>query len=436
MKSDKSKWFKEAIKANAWKRFSWIYRAFMVTKLVNAHDAFQPGQPEPKHMDLFQDSSSDDYAFYDREKNEFIRLEGHKTTSPLLWYDETFELNAGECPNLKENVTTTYGIALFNLLWLVHPFGDKFNYINGEFKPKKIQDMIVDAANNTDPNKPTVTPDEINKWKDIVLATASLSPIAVPTADRNSLTISKKVLEERDRLLKENKDKLTDAAVVADIEKQLIDLDTSLNKGALSEKFYGPASKLRNMGRKRQFIMYGLEGGLDGDLKCIPNSLNEGLNFELTTVSADTITAASASRGLLTAQGGELVKYNLRMFQNSAIRIDDCGTKKGIVMVVNDFTASFLVNRYAFINGKTTLLNKDNLKGLMGKTITVRSPGYCLAPDRDMCKHCTDANLSRKVNGIAVAVGATTNVIMQNDMKAMHGQVNTPYDFNLSEHLS
>lgn len=436
MKSDKSKWFKEAIKANAWKRFSWIYRAYMVTKLTNTQDAFQPDKPEPNHMDLFKDSNSDDYAFYDKEKNEFIRLEGHVVTEPLLGYDEIFELKAGECPNLKEDVKTTYGIALFNLLWLVHPFGTKFNYINGEFKPKKIQDMIVDAASNTDPNKPTVTPDEINKWKDIVLATASLSPVAVPTADRNSLTVSKKVLEERDRLLKENKDKLTDAAVVADIEKQLIDLDAGLNKGALSENFYGPAPKLRNMGRKRQFIMYGLEGGLDGELKCIPKSLNEGMDFENTSVSADTITSASASRGLLTAQGGELVKYNLRMFQNSSIKMEDCGTKKGIVMQVNDITSNFLPNRFAIINGKTIVLTKDNLKQLAGKTIIVRSPGYCIAPDRDMCQKCTDVNLARKPNGIAVAVGATTNVIMQNDMKAMHGQVNTPYDFELSEHLS
>jgi hypothetical protein len=214
-------------------------------------------------------------------------------------------------------------------------------------------------------------------------------------------------------------------------------MDAEINKDDVSEGFFGPVPKLRGVGRKKADIIYGLEGGLGGTGGLIKDSLAEGLDFTLLPLYADTTTAASSSRGLLTAQGGELVKYNLRMFQNSLIVMEDCGSKYYLDVIVDKNDHSFLLGRRILIDGgKTITLDDINIKQYFGKPIKLRSPGTCLAGGRNFCKMCLDINLAERPDGIAIATGSTTNVIMQDAMKAMHGKVNDTMDIEPADHMS
>ena len=89
-----------------------------------------------------------------------------------------------------------------------------------------------------------------------------------------------------------------------------------------------------------------------------------------------------------------------------------------------------------FVGDKTVTINKADLKGLTGKDIKLRSPGYCLTKDRNFCKSCVDVNLALRRDGVAVAASAGASKIMMDAMKAIHGRQNDSFEFNLLDHLS
>ena len=438
MNINRQAWFKQAIKKERWKEPGWVTRLFCVTDLENVNDiVIDTTKPIPAY-ELFVSLDNKSYCFWDDESQEFIPIDGSDVTEPLFKVSDKITLNPGDLPNVTEVTQTTFGNVIINLYCCVYPFGSKLPFFTGKLSGEEIEAMVIQRAakGSGKPQEGEILPEEIDRYKKSVSALAAFSPICCPTASRGTLTVSKDVIAKRDELLKKHEHEIDDPAVVAMIEKELLDLDKKMNAGDPAyEGFFGPVSKLRNVGRKRQKIIYGVEGGIDGRLRTIKSSLSEGMDYKLIPLTADTITAASQSRGSLTAQGGELVKYNLRMFQNSSIVEDDCGTKGYLPIRVNEDNG-WLENRNMFVGEKTVTITKGDLKGLIGKDIKLRSPGYCLTKDRNFCKSCVDVNLAMRPDGVAVAASAGASKIMMDAMKAMHGRQNDSFEFNLIDHLS
>lgn len=438
MNINKQAWFKQAIEKERWKEPGWVVKLFCVTELENVNDIIVNAEKPIPGFELFINIDNKSYCYWDSDSSEFIPIDGSDVTEPLFTVSEKITLNPGDLPNVHEVTQTTFGNVIVNLYACVYPFGSKLPFFTGKLSGEEIEAMVIQRASK-DPSKPQegeILPEEIDRYKKSVSALAAFSPICCPTASRGTLTVNKQVLARRDELLKKHADEIDDPAVVAGIEKELLDLDMKLNADDPAyQGFFGPASKLRKVGRKRQKILYGVEGGIDGRLRTIKTSLSEGMDYTQIPLTADTITAASQSRGSLTAQGGELVKYNLRMFQNSSIVEDDCGTKNYLAVEVTGDNG-WLENRRMFVGDKTVTITKADLKGLIGKVIKLRSPGYCIAKDRNFCKACVDVNLAMRPDGIAVAASAGASRIMMDAMKAMHGRQNDNFEFKLIEHLS
>lgn len=438
MNINKQAWFKQAINKERWKEPGWIVRLFCVTELENVNDVVISNDKPIPPYELFVNIDNKSYCYWDDAENEFIPIDGSDVTEPLFNVSDKITLNPGDLPNVFEIIQTTFGNVVVNLYACVYPFGSKLPFFTGRLSGGEIEAMVIQRAakGGGKPQEGEILPEEIDRYKKSVSAMAAFSPICCPTASRATLTVSPEVIKRRDELLKKHEDNIDDPTVVASIEKELLDLDKKINSGdAAYEGFFGPASKLRNVGRKRQKIIYGVEGGIDGRLRTVKQSLSEGMDYKLIPLTADTITAASQSRGSLTAQGGELVKYNLRMFQNSSIVEDDCGTK-GYLPVLVDDDNGWLENRRMFAGDKTATIAKADLKGLIGKEIKLRSPGYCLTKDRNFCKACVDVNLAMRPDGIAVAASAGASKIMMDAMKAMHGRLNDDIEINIQDHLS
>lgn len=438
MNINRQAWFKQAIKKERWKEPGWIVKLFCVTELENVNDIVVSSDNTPPPYELYADMKGVGYCYWDDEANEFIPFDGTSLIEPFLKLTDRITLNPGDLPNVKQQIETNLGNVIINLYCCIYAFGDKLPFFTGKLSGDEIQAVVIEKAtkdqNNPQPGE--ITPAEITQYKKAVSALAAFSMICCPTASRASMTVRKEILTKRDDLFAKHAHEIDDPAVVAEIEKELLTMDKELNKGDVSDGFFGPSSKLRNVGRKRQKIMYGVEGGLDGKLRTIPKSLAEGMDYSQLPVYADTITAASQSRGLLTAQGGELVKYNLRMFQNTLISEEDCGTKGYLEILVSKDDYKWLENRRIFVNGKTVTIAKDSLKSLIGTTIKLRSPGYCLTKDRNYCKACVDSNLAARPDGVAVAASAGASKIMMDAMKAMHGRVNDNFEFDLSQYIS
>lgn len=434
---NRTEWFRQAIKKDRWKEPGWITQLFCVTELTNIQDVAVTQDNPPLPFDIFASADGKSYCYWDQGESEFIQFDGSDVTEPLFKVTDRIKLNSGDIPNAHEPIDTNLGNVVINLYMLVYAFGNKFPFFTGKTDGGSIQKIITDRAVNPPENPDLhITAAEIDQYKKAVSALVSFAMIASASGSRASFTINKEVIELRDKLFDKYKDELSNPAVVADIEKQCVDLDISLRKGDVSDAYFAGDRKLQAVGRKKQSISYGLEGGLSGELTLIKSALNEGMNFEDIPLYADSSTAASQSRGLLTAQGGELVKYNLRMFQNSYISEDDCGTKGYIDFFVNAVNVSLLPTRHIFTdNGDTIMVTKAMAKDLIGKRIKLRSPGYCLTPGRNFCKSCVDANIAKRPNGIATTTSKGTSIIMNVAMKKMHGTVGENFDALPEEHL-
>ena len=431
-------WFKQAIKKDRWKEPGWVTQIFCVTELENMKDVMVDVNKPIAPFELFVFMDDKTYCYWDADENEFIQINNTLVTEPLFKVEDKIKLNPGDIANVKESVDSTLGCVIINLYMCVYAFGDKVPYFNGQTKGGDIEKYIVSKSQERTKDAPidAIFPDEIVQYKKATMALAPFAMICCASADKASLTINPKVLELRDSLFAKHKDELSNPAVVADIEKQCVDLDIELRKGSISDGFFMGDRKLQAVGRKKAFISYGLEGGLGGELSLVKNSLSEGINYQDLPLYADAITAASQSRGLLTAQGGELVKYNLRMFQNASISMDDCGTTGYIDFLVTASNVKMLPTRYMFMGKETVMITSDQTKSLIGTRIKLRSPGYCLASGRNFCKHCVDVNIAARPNGIATTTSKGSSVIMNVAMKKMHGTVLEAFDFIIADHIS
>lgn len=430
----RTEWFKKAIKHERWKEPGWIQTVFTVTELKSVNDVQVSLSNTPQPFDLFVAGDDKHYCYWDNEESEFVIIDGAEVTEPILRYKDKIKLNVGDLPNIKEPTDTNVGTVVINLYMCVYAFGDKLPFFNGQTDGGNIQKFIIARALSGDPDAPT--PAEILQWKKATAVLAIFAAICCPSGTRASFTVNKQVIDLRDQLLKKHETELDNVAVIADIEKQLVDYDTKLRAGDESDGFFMNQRKLAAVGRKKQMIMYGVEGGLDGKTNLIRRSLNEGMDYKELPLYADAITAASQSRGLLTAQGGELVNYNLRMFQNSRIQQEDCETKLYLPMVVSDDNKHMLPGRYMATDKTPLLMTEKMIASLMGKTIKLRSAGYCNSAHLGYCKTCCDTHIARTPDGIAVATGRGTNIIMNDSMKAMHGRVDESFDFVLADHIS
>ncbi len=430
-------WFKQAIKKDRWKEPGWVTQIFCVSELENMKDVVVNPELPPKPFDLFVFMDDKSYCYWDEEEKQFTSIDGTVVTEPLFKVEDKIKLVKGDLPNVSDSISTTLGNVIINLYLCVYPFGGKVPFFTGKTQGHDIERYIISKAQEYTKDAPpdAIFPHEIAKYKMSASALAPFAIICCASGSRVSMTIKKEVLELRDQLFEKHKDELSNPAVVADIEAQCVKYDTELRKGDVSDGYFMGDKKLQGVGRKKQLISYGLEGGLGGELQLIKKSLSEGIDFKDIPLYADAVTAASQSRGLLTAQGGELVKYNLRMFQNSYIKEDDCGTKGYIDFFVSAYNYNILPTRFMFVGNSTVMITKEAAKDLIGKRIKLRSPGYCNTGGRNFCKHCVDVNIAARPNGIATTTSRGSSIIMNVAMKKMHGTVLEGFDFILAEHI-
>lgn len=351
------------------------------------------------------------------DKNHWTEIDGVGELAPIVYYKDVFQVNPGDLPNIKTPTKTTGGNFITNLYLLVVPFGDKFPFVNkkcsaGDFNAPIEKALAADL----------ISIEDFLYFSELCSFLENLWGVSTPTGSAKTMTVSPSVLALKDKLLKEHANELDNPVVITDIEKQLIDADADDFKGDVSEDFFISA-KSRGVSRKKAKIMYGLDDGLGGKPSLNINSLADGLTAETIPMSADSTRAASYSRGFLTAQGGELVNYLYRVFMNSKITVDDCGTKLGLPIMITSDNMKRYIGRYMISNGVTTLITAESIKTYLNKQIMVRSPGRCKAKAPNFCGSCTDEFFYKFRETVHIETSLPGSVIMNDRMKAMHGRV-------------
>lgn len=415
----KRDYFIQGLLANSYRWKAWVLECFSVVELRTAPT--HPDELNPEVHWPYQQYSPDGVkrCFVNPATGQEEVIEDAKVNVPLFDRYDDLTLAVGELPNVKKQVETCYGNALFNAISLVYSFGDVVEFKTGEINIGKLEDEIAALL-----KAKTVTVEQLQRYYEGTcwlegfsqLFTASSTPYTVvPHPEYKAL---------KKRLLEENKDHLEDPVVMAKIQKELATLDREwIAKDP--EGGFIRSNKDFDITRAKTFYMYGLEANFNGDggSTLIKNSLSEGWDPAAMPAGINALREGSFSRGAMTALGGEAAKTTFRMVANTRIVPHDCGTKVGEAVRVNDKNFVQFIGKLRIdpTTGKQELLTSGTVKSFVGKLIYVRSPMFCKQGKPDFCLQCMGEFIRGKESALALAEAQVSSTMMLVQMKKAHG---------------
>lgn len=303
---------------------------------------------------------------------------------PIYRVQDRFMLEKGMIVSYTDSkpALTDVGKFVLNQVVLANSVGDKIPYINGRVDPSVTDDMIAKLI-----VQKKIGRKEYNAYINAGFWLGEEGSLFVPCWSEKSMGTDPKILKKKNELLAALKGDY-DPTRIVEIEQELIAMDKEYLKDDASMAYWKAiGNKAFNEERKKSWIMFGLTPsfGETGKYMFVENSLQEGWNKENVTEAANDIRRGSYGRGKETAKGGEQTKYILRIFQNVSIAEDDCGTKKGLPVLLTESNYKQYDQRF-LMNGKVTDI--PFLKANIGKVITIRSPMYCKTKGFDYCAKC------------------------------------------------
>lgn len=415
--------FLAAMAAEEFRRRAWVLSAFSVIR--EDTDAWK------RNAYAYRIVQTPTGAYYVNPDNiaELLPIEGTKAGEPPYTFKERVQVKASQVANLtKASLETNYGNLLFNFVACIWPFRSKVPYQEGRITARGMEALILPRLQDTPKEEELredkwLYVDEYLKFCDAMFYLAGFTQLLVPGSSPKSMVQPKGMQELRARLLEENKDRLHDPSVVAQIQKQLIAFDKEYLKGDSSTGML-ITNKSWNVVRSKQFGMVGAEMKLNEsvDVKVIPKSLAEGWSLQHFPDYMNSLRAGSYNRGAQTVLGGESVKWLLRASSNISVTAPDCGSTRG-----NDFTATrdnadWLVGFSIITPQGPKLVSDQDAASYIGKRVTVRSPMFCKLPKTDYCATCVGQRLAAHPTALSAAIAEQGSAFLDIFMAAAHGK--------------
>lgn len=422
---DKRDFFLKALAAGSYRYKRWVLEAFSTTQQKDVGNF-------PYALLRKEDGS---YWFHNPENDNALETIGTfpENEAPFHFREELV-LAANTLPNQKRSITTTYGNVLANQIVLVHAFGDKVDYIEGRMSVAAIEKMIQDKIRDTpapgEPRDPKfIYVDEYKRFNDAVLSLAGYTTLCVPTATERSLTTDPQIAVRRKELMEQYKDQLNDPVIQARIDAELIAMDRAWLKGDPSEGFF-IKSKSYEIVRKKTHLLQGAESGFGKTGELIDKPLSEGWTPDNLPAMANALRSGSFNRGAQTALGGEAAKFNYRIFQNTTINEEDCGSKIGLPVLLDEQNSRFYISSSIISGEKTIELTDENIQQYIGKTVQMRSPGFCQSKGTNFCKVCVGQAIAKTPTALSTYAADIGSIFLGLFLKSMHGKALTlvPWD--------
>lgn len=379
--------------------------------------------------------------FVDPAKNgELTKLDVPAGSAPLSW-GTRLELKAGDYPNLKEDVLTTYGNAIYNCVIAIYAFKGKVPfhvgklnikaYENTHIKPRFTDGYSYENPVGEDPFTDKIYVDEYLKYHEGWQLLSDLSLIGVPTLSKRSMSTHPDMQKTREALIKAHAHELDDPVVVVNIVDQLIKLDQEWLAGDSSNGFL--TNKIKETVRSKLYMIGGFSPGFEvGKWDLIIDSLDEGWRLEDFKTFVDALRVGSYNRGAATQLGGEFVKWFARIVGSVEIKNKDCGTKAGIPFRVTEFNKNSVLGHH-LLNSEA-VITEDNYKSFIGKEIYLRSPLRCLESDGNYCETCIGERLALNPERIATAVMDDADRFLYMFMKKVHAGALKTAHFDIEVH--
>lgn len=410
-----------SIKHKCYRDRSWIISVFAVTQETEAQKAkTYPGKFVREPFGFFMVD----------ENNQRVQIETKlDKNEPLFRIADSITITPEWIDSLKEtSLKTSIGILMVNLIALYEPFGSKFPYKNGRFKPSDIENIVAPKLESYVPGDQKKDGffyvDELEKFAIAVTFLETLSNVFCHSLTERGMLPPPGRKEFREDALKRYAGKLHDPVEMAKFEAEMKSFDAAYMKGDPS---YGKfmVDKVANA-RISAFMTQGGEANnFTGALELTPiiKPLEEGVATDPDgfVASANTIRYGSFARGAETVNGGVVAKAVMRASDSWRITEGDCGTKLGIKRIYTKKTIKHLVGRYLSLNGKAVLIETlEQAEAYIGKGNIVRSPQYCARPGGQTCQVCAGLALSKYPTGLTIPLTEVSGGILADSLKQMH----------------
>lgn len=341
--------------------------------------------------------------------------EVHLTPQDILTVSHT------EVENIPdgESIKTSVGRVMLNYIILVDPFQNIFPYQNVDWVPDKIGKMVAGALIDG-----RVTTQQMQRYTENLYSFGHACELGVPVYSKKMLSVNPAIKQRRLELLAQHAEAIRngDAVIMSQIEQELVkmDMDDFKDDPAIHFLIQGKNWKVH---RKALYLAVGMvEGFGDGKFNFIDRPLSEGWNVNDMPVIANEIRRMSYMRAKETAVGGEKAKFIMRVFQNTRVAMEDCGTTSTMARYVSPGDDQ-LIYRTIMVDGKKIVLTKENIGQYVGKTVQLRSPMQCKAGNGNYCFTCM-SEVWRRLNQdrtIMVAADISAGFTLAS-LKAAHSQ--------------
>jgi len=340
----------------------------------------------------------------------------------ITHYQEVFTLPAGVIANHNgDPIETSVGRLIFNYVFSAEPYGDKIPYINEHLRgPSKIETAALRGILNN-----VITVDQGYRYISNAVFYGHFTELSVPTLSERTLTTSPEVVKRKAELQLQYAEaiKNKDAVAMARIEDELIALDKEWVKGDESASFFDADGKSYTVQRKKMLLTGGMieDFGSPGQYSFMSNSLEEGWTVADIPMLANEIRKGSYGRAMETADGGEIAKFLLRIFQEVTIVEDDCGTQRTKPIFITKLLKDDYVDRTILVDGQPLVLTPENIDSYVGKLVYMRSPQTC-ATLTGFCGVCM-GEVFRKTGQkrLDLSGQALGSAFLTNSLKGMHG---------------
>lgn len=365
------------------------------------------------------------YSFVN-ENSELVKIEDAKTGVPIFSMLEEISIDPTWIINLDKPLLTLIGSLFVNQILLVENFGPKVPFVAEDVDIRKIESIVISKRAEAVPGQ-AKDPGKIYLDEYLGMATSieflkTISNLSVYSLTERNILPPAGIEKFKADLIKEYEGRLDDPVNLAEFEKKLIAFDTEYLKGDPSDgKLI--SGKIRVNGRRKLFLSSGAEGGLQGAMVPVTESLLEGvpLNPKNFTALVNGARAGSYFRGVDTVKGGVSAKILIRVMASFEVKEGDCGSTKGITRIYTKYNIGNLVTRrFAGVSGSKPIENLNEANNYLGKVVKLRSPMYCKYPGQTFCEICAGERLSRFKKGLSIPATDMSGAILAASMAAMH----------------
>jgi hypothetical protein len=380
------------------------------------------------------------YNLFNRKKIK--NLDGsYSLKEPMFYPYEEIKLKKGQIENLDSDIVSTVGIYIFNLLFLVYPFGNIIPYINETINTSglvKINNRLCDLL-----LMDKITSEQYSHYQEQIIWFNNFTEILIPGVTPSLLAVPDIIKQELKRLIKENDEAIKKGDIITyvnNVEKPILKFAEEWYKKNEPDawRLYGLGGKPSFKNNfKNMFLEVGpIKDIVTGKYKISVKNFSDGIPPEEYSEYANSAVAGSFSRGVATQWAGAKTKEFSTAFESLIIEPGtDCHSSKVIKIKITKENLQDMKWRWITEEGgKEILLTPDNITDYLGKIVNCRTSLYCRSDN--LCEKCS-ADLYRRlgVDKAGLSLSKMTSIFLNKLLKIMHDSTVDTITFDPFDYL-